>query len=190
MPESPSRRGHKRANSEITFPIGSAFEKEPRTENRDFERDSVKELDLERELNPGREDLAEDMVRLAGVGRGSETEMGTEKGTERWRRSFWMYINMEKINSFSNSGGAFVKTERNGIVRRTVCQSKQLFRRSYFRACGLRGTGQMKLIREKTSQESREWQNGPIWELQEGLTPGGNGSKSQRIAQTVLCIPM
>ncbi|KAL3692504.1 hypothetical protein R1sor_006155 [Riccia sorocarpa] len=37
--------------------------------------------------------------------------------------------------------------------------------------------------------QSRERQNGSIWELQEGLTPGGNGSKSQRIAQTAPVSP-
>ncbi|KAL3692510.1 hypothetical protein R1sor_006161 [Riccia sorocarpa] len=37
--------------------------------------------------------------------------------------------------------------------------------------------------------QSRERQNGSIWELQEGLTPGVNGSKSQRIAQTVPVSP-
>ncbi|KAL3683372.1 hypothetical protein R1sor_001394 [Riccia sorocarpa] len=108
MPDSPPRRrGHRRAHSEIAFRPGSAFEKELRIESRDFERDSVKESDLERELNSGRADLDEDMDRATGWGRDRLRDRdgdrdGDGEGAEDL---FSMYIDMEKINSFSNSGG-------------------------------------------------------------------------------------
>ncbi|KAG6557001.1 hypothetical protein Mapa_001417 [Marchantia paleacea] len=102
MPDSPpKRRGHRRAQSEIAFRQGSSFEKELRDESRDFDRDSVKESDMERELNQGRVDLDEDMDRATSWGRERHRDREGEEGAEDL---FSMYIDMEKINSFSNSG--------------------------------------------------------------------------------------
>ncbi|KAL2612287.1 hypothetical protein R1flu_023979 [Riccia fluitans] len=108
MPDSPPRRrGHRRAHSEIAFRPGSAFGKELRDDSRDFDRDSVKESYLERELNQGRADLDEDMDRATSWSRERlrDRDADREGDGEGAEDLFSMYIDMEKINSFSSSGG-------------------------------------------------------------------------------------